>query len=225
MKINKFHTVLSYITPLKLGIYSSPVNPVLEVTLRKGVLQLDSSDSNYSFGSLHVIFSQTFHHIQLEKLKVSNCLLLGLGAGSIINLVRNKYRLNFPITVAEVDPVVIQLAKMYFNLEQYTNLEIINQEAFNYVKSTKELYDLVIIDLYINDEVPEQFHSEEFVNALKLICKKGALVLFNKMLKNDRQMEQYNQLVYHMAKTFTPINFFSVKINQVENKIICANVR
>lgn len=217
--------MLSYVTPLKIGVYSSPVNPVLEITLRKGILQLDSSDSNYSYGSLHTVFSQAFKHIQLEKLKISNCLMLGLGAGSVIDLIRNKYVLNFPVTAVEIDPMVIQLAKIYFDLGSYSDLKIVNEDALDYVKRTKELYDFIIIDLYINDEVPAQFHTEEFVNALKRICKKDAFILFNKMLKNDKQMEEYNRLVYHMAKAFTAIGFFSVSINQVENKVIYINVK
>lgn len=103
MKPGKIKGILSYILPLRVDISSSQYNIFLEVSLSKGKYLMNSENSNYSFGSLHTIFKNTFHDLKLENLNISNCLVLGLGGGSIVKLIREKYKLNIPITAVEID--------------------------------------------------------------------------------------------------------------------------
>jgi tRNA1(Val) A37 N6-methylase TrmN6 len=87
-------------------------------------MYLNSKNANYSFDGLHIIFNQLFQKIDINKFEFRNILILGMGAGSIISLLRDKYNISCPITAIEKDEVVIELAKKYFNIDKYKSLTI-----------------------------------------------------------------------------------------------------
>lgn len=221
MKPGKIEGIVSYILPLQIEATSSQYNSYLEILLSKGKYVMNSEDANYSFGSLYNIFQNTFKDIKLETLNISNCLVLGLGGGSVIQLLKEKYRLNIPITAVEIDPVVIQLGYKYFEFAKYKDVTVVNDDAYSFVRKNTLEYDLIIIDLYINDEVPSVFHTNEFVFALHNISHNNTVILFNKMLGTKTKEKEYNQLVYEMSQAFGTVSFLSYAEHGVENKIIC----
>jgi spermidine synthase len=223
MKEGKLKEIVSYILPLQVEACSSKYNNLLEVMLRNGRYVLNSENANYSFGSLHAIFKGAFKDIDLGNLNISNCLLLGLGGGSVVNLIRKTHQLTMPITAVEIDPVVIEIGYKYFNLNTYGDLNIVNMDAFEFVKKNKEVYDIIVIDLYINDVVPGIFHSKEFVSNLRKCSHSNTIVLFNKMLNNKTAKHEYGKLVYELADAFGSVSFLTYHLNGVENRVICVN--
>lgn len=223
MKPGKIGGIMSYIFPLQVEATSSQYNSFLEILLSNGKYLMNSERSNYSFGSLHKIFESTFRDIKLENLNISNCLVLGLGGGSVVELIKEKYKSDMPITAVEIDPVVIQLGYKYFDFGNYKDLTIVNDDAYGFVKSSDLKYDLIIIDLYISDEVPGEFHTKEFVLALQNSSHNNTIILFNKMLGTKTKEKEFNTLVYEMSQAFGTVSFLSYVVHGVENKIICVN--
>jgi spermidine synthase len=221
---NNLKKILSYLMPLRIESGSTGYNKYLEVLLNNGQYMLNAENVNYSFGSLHAIFKKTFQDINIEAINISNCLLLGLGGGSVINLLQKKHKLTFPLTAVEIDPEVIRLGKKYFDLDNYKKLTILNEDAFTFIKNNRFSYDLIIVDLYINNIVPEIFHSQQFITALKKASHGNTILLFNKMLGSKLAESEFNTLVQEMSRAFGTVSFLSYYINGTENKIICVNV-
>lgn len=215
--------MISFLVPMRIESRTSKHNQYLEVVLSNGKYILNSENANYSFGSLHKIFEKTFVDIGIENFKIKNCLLLGLGGGSIVNLIQRKHQIFFPITAVEIDPMVISLGEKYFNIDKYDKLNIINTDALHYVLNTKMNYDLIIVDLYINNEVPEVFHTEQFIKALKNISHNNTILLFNKLLSSKKANDEYNALVNEITKAYGSTSFLSYNESGEENKIICVN--
>lgn len=61
-------------------------------------------------------------------------LILGLGGGTEIHLISHQYP-NTQFSAVEIDPEIIKLAKRYFDVDKIPNLEIVNEDAFEYLKS------------------------------------------------------------------------------------------
>ena len=100
--------LLSYILPITKRI-ESQYNGTLEITWFNGKKHLNSKNANYSYGSLQEIL-----RIGLQKIDLLNCkkiLVLGLGAGSVIETLRKDLNYNNHITALEIDPVIIEIAK------------------------------------------------------------------------------------------------------------------
>ncbi len=83
--------------------------------------------------------------IQGEHLR--NVLILGLGCGSVIKPLRQKFP-HCHITGVEIDPEIIKIGKKYFSLSKISKLKIVCEDANDFIKKNKKKFDLVIIDLY-----------------------------------------------------------------------------
>ncbi len=168
--------ILSYIWP-HTTVVSSQINGSLEITSYNGKKVLNSSHANYSFGSLQRILEYGLSRIEISSLH--SVLLLGLGGGSIIGSLRQKFNFKGFIRAVEIDEKIISIAKSEFNITPAANLIIENTGAFEFVQNHQKQYDLVIIDLFIDNEVPRQFYSARFCNNLSKLITDGGYFLFN----------------------------------------------
>jgi spermidine synthase len=63
-------------------------------------------------------------------------------------------------------------------------------------------YDLIVVDVYHETEVPPPFHSREFVAQLKKHLQENACVVFNKVVNNQKHFDEYLTLKTEMEKVF-----------------------
>ena len=91
------------------------------------------------------------------------------------------------ITGVEIDAAIIDIANSYFQLNQISNLSIIIEDAFEFVLKTKETYDLIIIDIFQDTEMPNFLFEKFFINRIGDILNNRGYILFNTMLLNEKQ--------------------------------------
>ena len=134
--------LFSYIIPITVLKQKSAVSQSIEVTWANGELVLDSKNTNYSYGSLQRILKKGLQKIGFERIKSMNhILVLGVAGGSVIKTLVNEVKFNGKITGVEIDAEIIAIAKNYFQLNEIQNLEIIIDDAFEFVLKTKEKYE------------------------------------------------------------------------------------
>lgn len=167
---------LSYFWPQTKKV-PSRYNGMLEVTWSNARKILDSEHANYSYGSLQRVMESCLEKIDLKQVK--SVLLLGLGGGSVIQSLREKFGYGGVITAVEIDPVVIQLAGEEFGIRSSENLSIIEADALQFTLNTAHRFELVIVDLFIDDKVPEQFYSTAFCENLARVSVNKATIIYN----------------------------------------------
>ena len=167
---------LSYIWPITHR-FSSEINGPLEVTYINGKKVLDTKNANYSYGSLQKILKFGLTKIDLKS--VENILILGMGAGSVIQSLRETFDYKKNIIAVEIDPQIIKLAKEEFGIISSENLQIIEGDAFGFAKTSKEKFQLIIIDLFIDLNVPLIFYGKEFCENVSNLLDKDGSILFN----------------------------------------------
>ncbi len=141
---------------------------------------------------------------KIKKQKINKVLILGLGGGTVANLV-NKLWPESEVSGVEIDPVMVELGKKYLGLG---NAEIIIQDAYEYTKKNKEIYDLAIVDLYVGDEFPNKFEDEEF---LKLLTKNKS-VIFNRLYFGEKRKEAV-KFGKKLEKIFSKVEWFYPQAN------------
>lgn len=161
--------------------FTSDINPPLEVALINGRYQLNAGSVNYSFGPLHDAFRKYFVKDPPLVNKDSEVLILGLGAGSVARILRDELNIDTQIIGVEVDKEVINAARKHFSLDSVKDLQVILDDAFSYLEKIIESYDLIIVDLYIDDLVPPKFESAEFIQMVANHLKINGKVVFNKL--------------------------------------------
>ncbi len=188
-------TVASYFWDIPVETCNSQVSGRLEVKLRNGRYVLDSAHANYSFGSLHRLFRRIFRNIRLGENPPESVLLLGLGGGSVIHILRKEYRLDIPVTAVESDPEVIRIADRYFGPARHGNVEIVREDAAKFVAREQRRYGMIIVDLFIDDNVPGSFLQAAFLKDCKRILRDEGRIIFNFIKESRTQDNNFNSLL------------------------------
>ena len=177
--------IFSYIIPIKIYKTKSTLSKTIEVTWANGELVLDSENTNYSYGSLQRILRKGLKHFGFEKIvKMNNALVLGVAGGSVIKTLVDEIKFNGQITGVDIDPAIINIANEYFKLDQIKNLNIVIDDAFEFVLKTKDQYDLIIIDIFQDTSMPNFLFEKFFINRICFLLKSKGVVLFNTMCLN-----------------------------------------
>lgn len=175
--------LISFLLPVKIHEKRSQYNKNLEVTWNNGYLVLDSENTNYSYGSLQRILKKGLKFIGYERIKgFESVLVLGVAGGSVIETLKKEIKFEGKITGVEIDATIVELGNIFFGLNKYNNVEIIIDDAFEFVLKTKEKYDLIIIDIFQDTLMPNFLFEDFFINRVNLILNVNGFILFNTMV-------------------------------------------
>ncbi len=183
--------ILSYFIPVNIYKKKSGISKNLEVTWNNGQLVLDSKSTNYSYGSLQRILRKGLSYIGFNRIrKFNNILVLGVAGGSVIKTLVDEIQFQGKITGVEIDPQTIDIANKYFGLNEIKNLDIVIDDAFEFVLKTKEKYDLIIIDIFQDTVMPNFLFEDFFINRINFLLQVNGFILFNTMTLNKKDKER-----------------------------------
>ncbi len=182
-----FAKFFSYFIPINVIKKNSAISKTLEVTWNNGELVLDSKHTNYSYGSLQRILKKGLKYIGFERIKkFENILILGVAGGSVIKTLVDEIKYKGKITGVEIDKDVVEIANKYFKLNEIKNLELIIDDAFEFVLKTKDKYDLIIIDIFQDTTMPNFLFEDFFINRVNFLLNIDGFILFNTMVINEK---------------------------------------
>lgn len=190
-----FQKLFSFFIPIPVYKTNSALSKSLEVTWNNGELVLDSKNTNYSFGSLQRILRKGLKYIGFERIRnFENILVLGVAAGSVIKTLVDEIKFEGKITGVEIDKEVIAIANEYFKLHAISNLEIVIDDAFEFVLKTNDTYDLIIIDIFQDTVMPNFLFENFFIDRINFLLNTNGFILFNTMViskKNEERNLEY----------------------------------
>jgi spermidine synthase len=200
--------LLSFFTPIIEQKIPSQTNKQLEITWNNGRLVLDTENTNYSFGNLEKVLRKGLKYVGFSKIRnMENALILGLGGGSIIHLLRKDIKFKGAITSIELDPAIIFVANEYFNLGALSeNHTIMQMDAFEYVLTTEATFDLIVIDIFKDAEMPAFLFEKYFIDKLKSLLNLNGFIIFNTIILNKENKNRNNHYT-----TQYEADIFSVK--------------
>lgn len=114
----------------------------------------------------------------------SRALLLGLGGGTVARLLHTRFG-TVSIVGVDDDPTVIELAGR--ELADLDGLEVVRRDAFDYVASSQERFDLACVDLYRGAELEARIVGRPFLRQLRDLLFPRGLATFNLFV--DRRTE------------------------------------
>jgi spermidine synthase len=177
----------SYFIPINIYKKNSTISKALEVSWNNGELVLDSKNTNYSYGSLQRILRKGLKYIGFDRIKnFENILILGVAGGSVIKTLVEEVKFKGQLTGVEIDEEIVKIANKYFKLSEIKNLDLIIDDAFEFVLKTKEKYDLIIIDVFQDTTMPNFLFEDFFINRVNYLLKKEGFILFNTMVMNEK---------------------------------------
>lgn len=146
-------------------------------------------------------------------------LILGLGGGTVAWQLREIYK-DVEITGVEIDPIMVELGKKYLKWDEETKVLI--GDAVDEVKKltkAKKKFDLILIDMYVGEEVPEKISSEKFVKEVKTLVKERGFIVFNRTYYGKKRDEAH-AFEKVLEKIFPQVDRFYPEANCM---FICIN--
>jgi len=177
--------------PLSDPLPSSPnsllmgVLPVIEVNINNGKVHIDGKNVNYSFGSLHHVFRKAIRYKSKRMADAKNTLILGFGAGSIAKILWDEKAYSTQITGVDFEPMMFELAEQHAGIRDFENLDLIVTDAEKYMKECKDGFDVVFIDLFIEDQIPSFCLTSDFILQVKHCLTPRGLVVWNTLASTE----------------------------------------
>ena len=188
VKIPKYRYWLSHVTEQVLEQTSSDYNDFLQVSLVGGRLQLVAEDAIYSFGDCYLNFRRLFERFDFEQLPLrADVLILGLGLGSIPELLEDYIGVEYRYVAVEIDPVIIELAADYSLPQLRSPVEVHQADAYGFLQADERQYDLICVDVFQDAAIPEHLTGPDFLKLLRQSLKSDGALAFNRIADNKKR--------------------------------------
>ena len=202
---------LSYFYPFKIRSIPSPLNGIFDITWENGKKVLNTKDANYSYGSLHTIFQRVLKEIKFGKKPISNVLILGFGAGSIYKIIRDEYGVDMDIVGVEKDTTYKEIIPLF--LDKLTNCNLVYGDAIDFMERNEVKYDLILCDLFVNNEVLRQSLDYSFIINIKKSLSVNGCYVHNTMMPSKTEERDY---FVALEQTFNEVD---LKVYQYLNSV------
>ena len=130
-------------------------------------------------------YTQYMFMSYLLRPKQEKVLIVGLGGGAMVHFLKH-YDPDVKVDVVEIDPLVVQLADGYFGVRTEGNVRIETADAFKYLATTEEKYDVIYMDAFLKPSdgtdstgVPLKLKQVRFYKELQKVLTPGGMVAFN----------------------------------------------
>ncbi|MEO6132009.1 MAG: methyltransferase domain-containing protein [Saprospiraceae bacterium] len=176
-KFSSFKRWLTHVIELPITTRSSPHNPELKVTMHRGRYKLITYGAIYSFEDLYSNFRKSFERLAWDHLKIESCLVLGLGLGSIPDMLVTKFKKNIRFVAVDIDEVVIEMAMEYVLRPKQIKIEVFTADAAAFLQWHHGRYDMICMDVFVGDRIPADLQTEEALDAMKEMLKPNGVLL------------------------------------------------
>lgn len=105
-------------------------------------------------------------------------LVIGGGAFMLPIAVFERFA-NITIDVVEIDPLLVQLSKDFFNLPDDERMRIHVEDGAAFVANTNERYDMIILDAFTGYTIPHHLLEREAIEYYKRRLTKDGVVALN----------------------------------------------
>ena len=208
--VNTVAQILSFFFKYTLERKKGKWSENVTLCLNKGTMELSTENAIYSFGKNYYAFADAYNKLNIKKYPINNVLILGMGMGSIVEILE-KYFDKLDFTGIEADNVIVDLYNKYIQPKKGFNVNVIEHDAYEFVKDNTNQYDMINIDIFIDDVIPHPFHDHTFLENIKNSLSPKGIVLFNR-LDSKAAYRQYNK--QYWEKVFSSVfkNSQSLKI-------------
>lgn len=208
MRPARWRIWLSYLFEQHLESTSSAYNPYLSVSLVRGRYQLNTANAVYSFADLYTNFRMAFQQLEIKSQPVNDVLILGFGLGSIPYMLERVFDCHFNYTAVEIDEEVLYLAHQYALPEITSPIEMITANAFDYAAQCETQYDLICMDVFLDDVIPDDFETTDFLGDLKRLLRPQGILLYNRLSYSKEDKEKSRSFLEERFRKIFPEAFY-----------------
>jgi hypothetical protein len=195
-----------FLGPKLLARYQSPYSGDIRVMQTLGYRYVATGILTQSGGVVADVWKPVLKKIAQKN---KTWLILGLATGTVAEMISNKYNPSH-MTGVEIDPAMLEIGQKYFSLSKIPKLDIVQADAVSYIKTLKDRFDYILVDMYLGDKLPEFVYTSRFLHSLKLL---GRTVVFNHLFYDDSKKALAEKLISSLKIIFPTISLQRVLTN------------
>ena len=132
-----------------------------------------------------------------------NALVLGLGGGIVPTKLYNR---GYNVDIVEIDSSILKIAENFFKFKK-KNMSFFFEDARTFAKSCPRKYNLIIIDLFFADGIPEHLTTVEFYSDLRNCLNKNGIIVSNSV-GDFSNIETINSVLFTFKTIFKKTYYF-----------------
>lgn len=170
---------------------------------------IDQSISHTSQSCLRLVWGKARDVLVEEEPDLKSLMILGLGGGTMAHLISDKFP-QVNITSVEIDDVMVDLAKKYFDVDKIPNHRIIVDDALRVViepekyQLTEGSFQALIVDIFVGEKFPDLGRSGNFLSAIKKLVTPGGLIMFNRIYV-ERHQDEVNLFIDYVSESLRDV--------------------
>jgi spermidine synthase len=110
--------------------------------------------------------------------KHDRILVLGGGAFTLPRYLAKTYP-DSHVDVVEIDPELADISRKYFSYDDPKNVEMIFEDARTYVNKSQKTYDVILVDVYSDADVPFSLMTKEYGDQIARLLRDDGVVVVN----------------------------------------------
>ncbi len=144
-------------------------------------------------------------------------LVVGLGGGTLPMFLRKHYP-DATIDAVDIDPDVVTVAKEFFGFREDSRMQAHVGDGRQFIENSRQPYDVIFLDAFGIDSVPEHLTTREFLRAVRRAVKPDGSVIGNLWGSG------YNRLYDSMVRTYQEVfdELYILEVRNAGNKILLA---
>ena len=107
-----------------------------------------------------------------------NILMIGLGGGTIVYQINRLYGRKVDMDVVEIDEKMVKLAREFIP-EDIKKINLFVEDGIEFLKKSKKKYELVFLDAYDGDKIPDSFLDERTISYINDILTVDGVLAIN----------------------------------------------
>ncbi len=148
-------------------------------------------------------------------------LIVGLGGGTLPDTY-NRLFPNAEILISEIDDAVFRVARDYFGFEETDKIRVDVGDARVFIKRAGlrgEQYDLVILDAFNGEYIPEHLMTVEFLEEVKKLLPPDGMVVANTF--------STSRLFAAESNTYFEVfdEIYSIRLPNTGNRVVVASMQ
>jgi spermidine synthase len=175
--------------------YRSKYNGRLELQKIGGKKILNTDHTNFGYGSLDTLWIEAFGRFPVAPFE--QCLVLGIGAGNVIWRIREKQPQG-RIFCVDIDPLIIHIASKEFGLSECPDVHTIQADANRYMRTTRRRFDIIIIDLFCDQHLPDFLEQAAFWLFVSRRLQPQGSIVWNTNHTSE-QTKAFQKIARHLA--------------------------
>ena len=152
-------------------------------------------------------YNQRFLEIA-QSLMPTSVLVIGGGAMTLPTAL-SRQLVDVKIDVVEIDPLLPDLARQFFGLDDELPINIIIEDGRKYIEQCQSKYDLIFVDVFHGNEIVEDLLSAPSAGLYASCLSDGGSVIVNFISKyHTSRPALTHQLVDNFGQVFESIDIY-----------------